>query len=187
MYALKLLIQMLLMIYIFANIGCDRDETASTNYDESIPNQQLLDEIGQSSSWFHAKKTQAIFAKRLEEDQTVTTIEGEEAVNAGDYLCRGKAGDIWPQTEKSLLSKYSATESVDSEGWRKYEPLPDAEGVLAAKVDHAFSVDASWGRLDGKPGDFVVKNFSDKDVEYPDDVWIVDRELFAATYSRVGH
>jgi hypothetical protein len=46
-------------------------------------------------------------------------------------------------------------------------------------------VKTAWGDLEGKPGDFIVKNFSDKEVEYPDDVWIVDKKLFADTYDKI--
>ena len=54
----------------------------------------------------------------------------------------------------------------------------DAEGVLAAQVDHEFTVESPWGQLRGKPGDFVVKNYADKDTAYPQDVWLVDRGFF---------
>lgn len=37
----------------------------------------------------------------------VKTLEGEEQVTAGHYLCRGEAGDIWPQTEKDLNKRYT--------------------------------------------------------------------------------
>ncbi len=152
---------------------------------ETSPNQALLDEVNGASSWFHAKKTRPIWARRAEEDQTLTTLEGEETVSAGDYLCRGEAGDVWPQKEKRLRSKYQATDTVDEEGWRLYTPNPDATGVMAAQVDHAFTVEATWGTLSGKPGDFALKNFEDRDVAYPEDVWIVDQKLFRATYARV--
>ncbi|MCP3958943.1 MAG: hypothetical protein GY719_13915 [bacterium] len=149
------------------------------------PNQTLLDELGAAESWFHAKKTRPIWARQAEEDQTLTTIEGEETVSAGDYICRGEAGDMWPQKEERLLSKYQVTETVDEEGWRLYTPNPDSTGVMAAQVDHAFTVEATWGTLSGKPGDFAVKNYEDRDVAYPEDVWIVDQALFHATYAAV--
>ena len=150
------------------------------------PNQTILDEVNQAGGWFHAKKVRPIFARKLEADQQVDTLEGRETVRAGDYLCRGEAGDIWPQKAASLESKYTPTDTVDAEGWRKYEPRPDAKGAWAAQVDHAFAVQATWGQLSGKAGDYVVKNYDDGDVPYPADVWIVDQSLFAATYERVS-
>lgn len=148
-------------------------------------NQELLDEVARAQGWFHARKTQPIWAKRLEADQTVETLEGTEQVTAGTFLCRGEAGDVWPQRAERLESNYQATEELDADGWRKYVPRPDAEGVLAARVPHPFTVESRWGQLTGKAGDYLLKNFSDKNVPYPDDVWIVDQTLFAATYQRV--
>ena len=57
---------------------------------------------------------------------------------------------------------------------------------MAAQVQHAFTVHAKWGVLSAKSGDYIVKNFIDRDVAYPDDVWIVDQKLFQATYQAVG-
>jgi hypothetical protein len=149
------------------------------------PNKEVLDAANAAGKWFHAKKTRPILAKRLEADQTVKTLEGEEQVKAGHYLCKGEAGDIWPQTEKDLNKRYNSTEEVDADGWRKYVPHPDAQGVLATQIEHAFSVHASWGQLTGKPGDYLVKNFQDRETPYPTDVWIVDQTLFGQTYAPV--
>ena len=171
--------------------GCGRQDGAEQDmsHPEDKPpaeNRQLLDEVNRSGTWFHAKKTRPIWAREVEQEQVVKTLEGEERVPAGNFLCRGEAGDVWPQSRKGLEARYTATGEVDAEGWRRYEPRPDAEGVWAAQVSHPFSVQAAWGRLSGKAGDYVVKNFSDKDAAYPDDVWIVDQELFRATYQAVN-
>ena len=154
------------------------DSTAS-------PNKALLDEANAAAKWFHAKKTRPIWARRLEEAQTVQTLEGAEQVEAGHYLCKGEAGDIWPQTEKDLNKRYTATDEVTADGWRKYQPHPDAQGVMATQIDHPFEVQATWGKLSGKPGDFLLKNFSDRDTTSPADVWIVDQTLFRQTYETV--
>ena len=149
------------------------------------PNAELLDELNRSQAWFHAKKTGPIWAQKVEQDRTVETLEGTEAVKAGEFLCRGEAGDVWPQSAGNLEAKYAPTDTVDDDGWRRYEPRPDAEGVLAAAVDRPFSVETKRGRLTGKAGDYAVKSFRDKDTAYPADVWIVDQALFGATYERV--
>ncbi len=142
----------------------------------------LLDEVNALSAWFHARKTRPIWAKKLLARQIVRTLEGEEQVNAGDYLCRGEAGDLWPQTERDLLKRYTMTEEIDAAGWRQYQPNPDAQGVMAAPIPHPFSVQTTWGTLTGKPGDYLLKNFSDRETPYPADVWIVDQTLFRQTY-----
>jgi hypothetical protein len=178
--------------YLLAFLGaiCAGVAGCSTRHEETptaaSPNSAILDEINQDRSWFHAKKVRPIWARQLDKDQTVKTIEGTELVKAGAFLCRGQAGDVWPQTAKSLNEKYQRTEEVDPVGWCKYLPRPDSQGVMAAQVSHAFTVHARWGVLSGKPGDYIVKNFADRDVLYPDDVWIVDQTLFQATYRAVG-
>ena len=57
---------------------------------------------------------------------------------------------------------------------------------MAAQIAHAFTVQAKWGELRGKAGDFLIKKYEDRDLVHPDDVWIVDQQLFAATYERVA-
>jgi len=159
-------------------------ETASPQTES--PNNTLLDEANAAGKWFHAKKTRPIWAKRLEANQTVTTLEGEEQVEAGHFLCKGEAGDLWPQTEKDLNKRYTAINETDADGWQKYEPNRDAEGVMATPIDHAFSVEASWGKLSGKAGDLLLKNYADRDNVSPEDVWIVDQTLFGQTYESVA-
>ena len=150
------------------------------------PNEAILRETDGLRMWFHAKKTRPIWARRLEQNEKVSTIEGEEDVPAGNYLCRGEAGDFWPQTEQRLTSKYTVTTEVDPQGWKKYLPNPDAASVMAAQIPQPFQVQAQWGLLSGKRGDFLVKNYEDRDNPDPNDVWIVDQTLFNATYERVS-
>ena len=145
-------------------------------------NRSILDEANAAGAWFHARKTRPIWVAMVEHDQIVRTLEGEETVQAGHVLCRGEAGDIWPQTAEQLAKRYLASGEVDSAGWRKYIPHPDAQGVWASIIPHRFTVVTSWGTLTGKAGDLLVKNFTNRDTPYPDDVWIVDAKLFAATY-----
>ena len=149
------------------------------------PNEKLLAEINRSQGWFHAKKTRPIWARKLESEQSVDTLEGLLNAKVGDFLCRGEAGEVWPQKGKALESKYSATSLVDGDGWRQYEPRPDAEGIMAAQVNHPFHVKTKWGTLSGKAGDYVAKNFRDRDVPCPEDIWVVDQKLFQATYQPV--
>ncbi len=158
-------------------------ESAATNT-EVGSNQDLLQEVNSAENWFHAKKTRPIWAQEVKEARTVKTLEGEETVEPGHFLCRGEAGDIWPQKKVNLEKKYVATEEV-TDGWRKYLPRPDAEGVLAAAVDHPFIVYSKWGKLQGKAGDFLIKNYADKENDFPADVWLVDQKLFGETYERV--
>ena len=145
-------------------------------------NQAILSEINSAQSWFQAKKSKAIWARQATENHQLTTLEGRETVELGDFLCRGEIGEIWPQSADSLLGKYIPTDTVNDDGWRKYTPNPDHEGVMAATVSHPFTIETSWGTMTGKEGDYLVKNYCDKDAAYPGDVWIVDRQIFNATY-----
>ena len=54
---------------------------------------------------------------------------------------------------------------------------------MATPIDHPFKVQATWGKLTGKPRDFLLKNFSDRETASPNDVWIVDQTLFPQTYA----
>ncbi len=154
--------------------------------DDSQPanvNAAILDEVNASGVWFHAKKTAPLWAKRLKEDQAIKSLEGDVNAKAGDFLCRGAAGEFWPQSAERISEKYDPTDEVDADGFRKF--LPNSE-VMAAQVDRPFQVETSWGDLEGKAGDFILKSFADSEVEYPDSVWIVDKQLFADTYQRVS-
>ena len=150
------------------------------------PNRAVLDEINAARTWAHVRKTKAIRARRLDRDETVHTLEGPVEAKAGDFLCRGEAGEPWPQSAESVETRYTATNDATPDGWRLYAPRPDAEGALAAQVTHAFTVVATWGPLKGKAGDYVLKRFSDAKVPYPEDVWVVDQALFRATYEAAG-
>ena len=148
------------------------DRVLSEEFDG--PNAELLAEL--DGKWFHAVKNKGIVARKLDSDQVVDTLEGSVEAKAGNWLCKGVAGEPWPQKEEKLLSTYRPVGKL-RDGWVKFEPKPDARGVNAAQVDHGFKVEASWGMLSGKAGDYVCQ-----DVDNPADVWIVDRSLFEATY-----
>jgi hypothetical protein len=171
--------------------GCRQSATTaiSSSAEKNVPenlNLAVLEEAERLGTWFHAKKTRPIRAKKLSEAQVVQTLEGEEEVLAGSYLCRGEAGDIWPQKEAELLKRYQPSGEADAEGWQTFAPRDDAQGVMAIQFDHPFAVQTSWGKLSGKAGDYLVKNFADRNAKSPADVWIVDQSLFAATYERVA-
>lgn len=140
------------------------------------PNGPLNEEVARRL--WKARKSKPLWAKRLQEAQSVQTLEGLLHAEAGDYLCRGVNGELWPQKAVKLLEKYLPTESFDN-GWQCFNPKPDSEGVEATQVDHAFRIQAHWGILNGKAGDYVVRSRTDST-----DVWIVDKAIFEATYQR---
>ena len=146
-------------------------------------NRALLDEVNEAAIWFRARKSRPIWAKEIGDGQFVESLEGSVVIKQGDFLCRGDAGETWPQSAERLLAKYQPTEQLDNDGWRKYEPQPDQAGVMAAEVTHSFAIDTERGRLAGKAGDYLVKDFDDATARYPRHLWIVDRKLFNATYT----
>jgi hypothetical protein len=161
------------------------DSAPRSAEDPGKANREILHRIGRDCRWFRARKTRPIWAKRIEANGTVETLEGLERVCAGDFLCRGDAGLPWPQSAERLAKAYVATSEVDGE-WRKLEPNPDSMGVLAARLAEPCEISTRWGTLAGKTGDYVVKNYEDRDVLCPADVWIVERNIFESTYERIG-
>jgi hypothetical protein len=151
-------------------------------------NEKLLKEVNHQNLWQHYKKTKPLCAKKLKEDTTVKTLEGNLNYNKGDYLCKGPSCDIWGQKEDSLFKKYDPDPKAkpDKDGWQKFLPKPDASGVMAAQIDHEFSIEhPDWGTFHGNAGDYFVKSYENKDTEFPEDVWIVKKEIFTFTYELV--
>jgi hypothetical protein len=95
--------------------GCHSPRSAKMNKPTS-PNKARLDELDAAHAWFHAKKTRPIWARLLDHDQTVETLEGKVTAKAGDYLCRGEAGELWPQSAKTLGARYAPTDTVPMAG-----------------------------------------------------------------------
>lgn len=147
------------------------------NSDDNLlnPNGQLLAAVEQRLRL--ARKTKPIWARRLEADQTIQTLEGSIHAAAGSYLCRGVVGEFWAQAESKLREKYSESDEFDSEGWQRFDPKPDAPLVEATEVDEPFQVESHFGTLSGKPGDYIVRSTTDGS-----DVWIVAKAIFDASY-----
>lgn len=149
-------------------------------------NRPLLDELNARAAWFAARKTRPIWVRLLERPELVKTIEGDQQVPAGTYLCQGEAGDIWPQAADRLRQKYRFTMERNALGMTKCWPRDDGAEVLAIEVDRPFQIWGEWGLLEGKAGDFALKNLADRGTPYPLDIWIVDRKHFEATYERLS-
>lgn len=139
------------------------------------PNGQLMPEI--AARMFETRKTKPIWAKRIETNREVETLEGRLVAGPDDYLCRGIIGEYWPQKHSKLLEKYVYSDEIDSEGWRRFDPKTEAAPVEAAQVATVFRVTAHWGELTGKANDYVVRSKTD-----PTDIWIVDKAIFEACY-----
>ncbi len=139
----------------------------------------------EARGWFAAHKTAGLWARQLERPEVVNTLEGPSQAAAGDYLCRGPAGELWPQAVSSLLAKYTPTNEIDGEGFRRWVPDPAASRVMASELAGPVVVVTSWGRLEAAAGDFLVKSWGDRGNPRPSDVWPVSREVFEASYERL--
>lgn len=148
------------------------------------PNKILLSKVNQADAWFPAIKTQPIWAKPTTETQSVSSLEGDTISSPGDAICRGIEGELWTQSLDRLKSQYQQTDDPPEEGFHKYNPIASQSGVLAAQINHEFSVETAFGLLSGLSGDFLLKSASDADCEFPTDIWIVAAAIFDATYQR---
>ena len=118
-------------------------------------NEALLKEVEAAGLWFHAMKTRPISVKRLEKAETVQTLEGSEQVPAGAYLCRGEAGDIWPQTEERLTAKYDMTDDIDEQGWRPLRSQAQCRGCHGRPSATLVPGAGEMGAPDGKGRRFL--------------------------------
>ena len=151
-------------------------------------NRDLIKRFCSSVNWRQYRKTKPVWIRQLTKELIVDTHEGSIKYPAGHYVCRGPSGDVWGQSAESIQRKYKpdSETQTDNDGWMKYLPRQDDEGVLAIAVDHDFSVDHhTWGKLNGKAGDFLVKKTSELNHNSSDAMWIVKRDIFKSTYEEV--
>eukprot|EP01097_Dermamoeba_algensis_P004778 TRINITY_DN3073_c0_g1_i1.p1 TRINITY_DN3073_c0_g1~~TRINITY_DN3073_c0_g1_i1.p1 ORF type:complete len:170 (-),score=16.26 TRINITY_DN3073_c0_g1_i1:115-624(-) len=152
-----------------------------------MSNTHLLLELNKGNRWVHVK-SKPIFCKKLEKNCVIQTLEGTEEISAGDWVCKGLKGELWSQKEEELFRKYKRTKVIDQAGWIKFIPDPSNKGFFAVSVrnQEGFTVHTARGDYqEGKKGDFVLKNFQDQAVEFPADVWIVNKEIYKRTFTRV--
>ena len=100
------------------------------------------------------------------------------AFKTGDAILTGTAGESWPIAKAVFEATYAPAEGsrMGQDGKFFKKPLP----VLAVQITEPFAVTASWGRLEGKPGDWLVQYD-----EVGRDFGIVDQVLFEQTYDRL--
>lgn len=150
-------------------------------------NKKLLDGL---SGWFKATKFAELEAMSfekakekgvIEEDGTVDTKEGKVKAKKGSMICKGVEGELWVQDRKRLQEKYSP--SHKNGDWRIYKPKAKENKVRAVQVNdrEEFTIKASWGDLKGKKGDYILQ-----DIDNPDDVWVIDKNIFSKTYKRIS-
>ena len=150
---------------------------------ETAANRELLELVNRSGGWMRASKTGSVRARCAVTAELLQTLEGPVQVFAGEYICRGERGELWAQSAEALQRRYVAVGEYDSGGWREFRPLPGGAGVLAIRLERPFQVELSRGVLRGKAGDFLVQECSADESVFPRDLWVVDADIFAATYT----
>lgn len=136
------------------------------------------------AEWFRARKVRPVWGRLQASAGVVQTLEGPVRIEAGEYLCRGEIDEIWPQTASELQQRYYPTGTLSEDGWQQFLPRPDAPGVLASQIHQAFRVHSRHGLLNGKAGDFLVRDDGSVAGGIPDS-WVVDRDVFLKTYERL--
>lgn len=143
-----------------------------------------------STPWRYYKKFAPIYARRVTTETVVHTLEGDIILPIGHYLCQSvDIGEEWGQAEERLLAKYVKVDKyLDKNTNQTYVPNPEQEGVVAMEMDNDFSVPNKLGELGGKgghPGDFLVTDYSNKNVLDESRMWVVGHSFFVNTYALV--
>ncbi len=112
--------------------------------------------------------------------RTRETSAGDAGVafKAGDAILTGTGKSSWPIARGTFEATYAPSEASrmgqDGKFFKKPQP------VLGVQMKEPFAVTASWGRLEGKPGDWLVQYD-----EAGKDFGIVDGAIFEQTYERL--
>src|SRR5262245_21598492 len=112
--------------------------------------------------------------------RTRETSAGDAGVafKAGDAILTGTENDSWPIARATFEATYapSAGSRMGQDGKFFKKPQP----ILGVQMKEPFTVTASWGRLEGKPGDWLVQYD-----EAGKDFGIVGEAIFEQTYERL--
>lgn len=105
----------------------------------------------------------------------VSTMEGDVSYEQGDAILSGIRGEKWPVARAVFDKTYTALVpgSHEKAGLFIKKPIP----VWATRIDKRMTIllPDGRGRLEGRPGDWVVVS--------PDgSTWIVADEIFEETY-----
>jgi hypothetical protein len=113
--------------------------------------------------------------------QTRETPPGDAGVafTARDAILTGAAKESWPIARASFERTYAPADGgrMGRDGKFFKKPVP----LLGVQMTEPFTVTASWGRLEGKPGDWLVQYDDDGK-----DFGIVGQSIFEQTYERLA-
>lgn len=112
----------------------------------------------------------------VSEDDMVETLEGPQEIKDGDLLCKGIIGELWPQPENKVKTKFTKDEyqgnrSIDP--WTSWTPKGKIIEAIQLKEDKKVN------NMNGKIGDYMLR-----DPENQDDKWIVQKDIFEKSYKK---
>lgn len=154
--------------------------------------------------WSRAKKTSQLRAKPIAsiiQDPLILgvfkleTLEATEVLAAEAVLCIGPTGDVWQQSGKALLKKYTVI-SIDPAGYLVCEPKPENEVQFFELTKDLVGMDSgddSYVLIQGLYGETIlgipnlqkakVGDFICRQVHDHNDQWVVQRKIFLNTYT----
>jgi hypothetical protein len=108
-------------------------------------------------------------------DGTLATLEGPVQYKEGDALMTGVSGEHWPIRRSTFEATYqpSGLQLMGEGGTYLKKPMP----VQATQIMEPMllNLDGHRGTLNGKPGDWFLKDALGRQ-------WVVANEIFIATY-----
>lgn len=166
-----------------------------------LTHDETLQWITEQRAWRTARKTKPILARPVEPEDVGRSIQtadrATERAQAGAWLCVGSANEPWFQSKEKLDAKYQQTGEArrrfrfdDREHtYRVFTPRSEARNwaaqVTASGVE-GFYIQPNYptdGPLYSPVGGYVVKDHSaDPYAGNPNDVWLVQQDLFESTY-----
>jgi PGDYG protein len=112
--------------------------------------------------------------------RTRETPSGDPGVafKVGDAILTGTEKESWPITRASFERTYAPAggSRMGRDGKFVKKPAP----VLGVQMREPFAVTASWGRLEGTPGDWLVQ-YDDEGKDFG----VVGQDIFEQTYERL--
>jgi hypothetical protein len=129
------------------------------------------------------EKSGVTLALPLLVDGPIPTLEGLKKAYAGDYLCIGVKGEIWPYRKANFEQ-----EKVKLYDINEHLSVYKSTGVrYACWIDEQFSIvrdDGTVAFTSAEEGGYVVWSGNPEPEAFK--AWIVERSIFEASYTLAG-
>jgi hypothetical protein len=177
--------------------GCGGDHPKA-EASMKLSHEQTLQWIREHKAWRLAKKTQPMWARRVESDEVGQEFQTADHIaqqaKEGFWLCVGVAGEPWFQGLEKIESKYeSAGEEMKQ---FSFDARPRRYRIYRPKVQNWVAqikgpgIEGFFIRPNYDParplyspaGGYVVKDHVPDPYQEGDDVWLVQEGLFESTY-----